>query len=167
VSGGDPIPAGRVGRPHGLDGSFYVAEALPRLLCVGAEVLLDGRRATIVRRSGTDAHPIVRLDGVEDRAAIESLRGRALEVAREHAPTLEQGEWWAGDLEGCAVRDGEQPVGVVRRLIELPSCEALEVLTDSPERRSLLVPMVSDAVRSVDVDAGLIDVDMGFIGLDG
>jgi 16S rRNA processing protein RimM len=165
---GGPIPAGRVGRPHGLDGSFYVAHAVPRLLRAGAEILLGGDRPKkIARRSGTEQRPIVRLEGIDDREAIEALRGEALEVSRDYAPALQEGEWWAGDLEGCSIRDGERPVGVVRRLIELPSCEALEVLTDPPERGPLLVPMVSDAVRSVDVEAGTIDVDMSFIGLDG
>lgn len=168
MPGGDPIPAGRVGRPHGLDGSFYVARALPRLLRVGAQVLLDGDRAArIARRAGTDERPIVRLVGVEDRAMVESMRGQALLVAREHAPMLEEGEWWADDLEGCAVVDGGRQMGVVRRLIELPSCEALEVLDESPARQPLLVPMVSDAIRSIDVVARVIDVDMSFVAAEG
>jgi hypothetical protein len=50
-----------VGRPHGLDGSFYVAEARPALLAVDALVLVDDRELRISRRAGTDARPIVAL----------------------------------------------------------------------------------------------------------
>jgi 16S rRNA processing protein RimM len=158
-----PIGAGRVGRAHGLDGSFYVTGPRPRLLALGTTVLLGGRPLRIVRRAGTDERPIVRLEGIEDRAGAESLRGRTLAVERCAAPALEEDEWWAGDLEGCAVVDGERRVGVVRRLLELPSCEALEVALDPPGRQPLLVPMVREAIRDVDVGARTIDVDMSFV----
>src|ERR1700678_2150450 len=59
------LPAGRVGRPHGLDGSFYVTGSRPRLLTVGAAVSVAGRTAAIVRRAGTEQRPIVRLEGIE------------------------------------------------------------------------------------------------------
>ena len=121
------LQAGRVGRAHGLDGSFYVTGALPRLLTLGATVTVAGRSAEIVRRSGTDARPIVRLQGVSDRAGAEALRGIALMVAAGGAPQLGEGEWWAHELEHCEVFDGERLLGTVSRMIELPSCEAIEV----------------------------------------
>jgi 16S rRNA processing protein RimM len=158
------LRAGRVGRPHGLDGSFYVTRALPRLLTLGASVSVGGKRAAIVRRAGTDSRPIVRLEGVADRAAAEALRGADVTVAAQQAPALAEGEWWAHELEGCALLDGERRLGTVQRLIELPSCEALEVArADTRER--VLVPMVKDAIRRVDVARGEIDVDSEFLGL--
>lgn len=157
----DSLPAGRVGRAHGLDGSFYVTGARPRLLALGAEVTIAGRTRAIVRRAGTDRHPIVRVRGVEDRSGAEALRGQTLSVATADAPALAEGEWWAHELEGCVVRDGERRVGTVTRMIELPSCEALEVARAGGG--ALLVPMVRDAIRDVDVAAGRIDVDMSFV----
>jgi 16S rRNA processing protein RimM len=157
----DSLVAGRVGRAHGLDGSFYVTRARPRLLELGAEVTIAGRTVTIVRRSGTDQRPIVRVRGIEDRSGAQALRGKALTVAAADAPPLAEGEWWAHELEGCVVRDGEQRVGTVARMIELPSCEALEVTREIGG--PLLVPMVKDAIRHVDVAARSIDVNMDFI----
>lgn len=170
-TGHPTISAGRVGRPHGLDGSFYVTGARPRLLVPGAIVCLEGSEREILRRAGTDERPIVRLDGIDDRTSAESLRGRELGVDRERAPSLEEGEWWAADLEGCEVIDGVRRIGVVRALIELPSCEALEVervaapdpAEDVATRGPLLVPMVRDAIRSIDLRTRRIDVDMSFI----
>ncbi len=157
----EALPAGRVGRAHGLDGSFYVTGANPRLLTLGAEVTIAGKTVTIVRRAGTDRHPIVRVHGVEDRTGAEALRGQPLTVAAAGAPALAEGEWWAHELAGCAVHDGELPVGTVTRMIELPSCEALEVERETGD--PLLVPMVRDAIRDVDVAARRIDVDMSFV----
>jgi len=52
--------------------------------------------------------------------------------------------------------------GVVRRLVALPSCEALEVARE--DDADLLVPLVRDAVRTVDPAARRIDVDLHFLG---
>jgi 16S rRNA processing protein RimM len=158
-----PLPAGRVGRAHGLDGSFYVTGARPRLLEIGTSLTVAGCSVPIVRRAGTEQRPIVRLEGVEDRFAAEALRGMELTVDRQGAPALADGEWWAHELEGCLVMDGERCVGIVRRLIELPSCEALEVRREQGGEL-LLVPMVKDAVRRVEVSERRIEVDMDFIG---
>jgi 16S rRNA processing protein RimM len=154
-----------VGRPHGLDGSFYVTRPRARLLSLGTVVTVEGRAAEIVRRSGTEQRPILRLQGIEGREAVEALRGSELTVASATGPALQEGEWWAHELEGCEVRDGEWVLGEVLRLIELPSCEALEV---SPRGGgpAVLVPMVKDAVRSVQIAEGRIDVDLDFLGLE-
>lgn len=159
------LRAGRVGRAHGLDGSFYVTRALPRLLPLGASVTVAGKSAVIVRRAGTDSRPILRIAGVDGREAAEALRGEELTVAAQDAPELAEGEWWAHELEGCALLDGEQRVGTVRRLIALPSCEALEV--ERPGAlENVLVPMVKDAIRRIDVARGEIDVDCEFLGIE-
>ncbi|HYV14601.1 MAG TPA: ribosome maturation factor RimM [Conexibacter sp.] len=158
----DLLHAGRVGRPHGLDGSFHVTRPQPALLDAGRIVIVDEQPREIVRRAGTDAAPILRLAGCEQRAAAEALRGTDLFVPRAEAPALEQDEWWPEELEGCRVHDGEREVGVVRRLLGLPSCEVLEV--ERPGASELLIPLIQDAVRAVDVAARRIDVDLDFLG---
>lgn len=160
----DLLHAGRVGRPHGLDGSFHVTQPRATLLDVGRTLLVGEREDEIVRRAGTDARPIVRLASCTTRSAAEALRGTDLLVPRVEAPALEEDEWWPEQLEGCAVLDGEREVGVVRRLLALPSCEVLEVARPTGAGGELLVPLIRDAVRSVDVDARRIDVDLTFLG---
>jgi 16S rRNA processing protein RimM len=155
------LAAGRVGRPHGLDGSFHVTRPRGALLSLGANVRVGDAEAEIVRRAGTDERPILRLAGHDDREAAEALRGRDLLVHRREAPALGDDEWYAEDLEGCRVVDGDVTVGRVRRMVALPSCEALEVERDG--RADLLVPLVRDAVRSVDVAVGVVDVDLAFL----
>jgi 16S rRNA processing protein RimM len=163
--GGGSVRAGRVGRPHGLDGSCYVTEPWPALLALGARVRVSGGEREIVRRAGTDARPIIRLEGCADRAAAEALRGAELLVDRDATPPLGDDEWYAEDLEGCVVHDGGRDLGLVRRMLALPSCEVLEV--DRPGGGpALLVPLVRDAVRSVDITGRRIEVDLRFLGED-
>jgi 16S rRNA processing protein RimM len=159
------LSAGRVGRAHGLDGSFYVTRPRPRLLESGATVTVAGTARRIVRRAGTQQRPIVRLEGIGDRPGVEELRGLELTVEGADAPRLADGEWWAHELEGCKVLDGERLLGTVSRLIELPSCEALEVRL-SGGGEPLLVPMVRDALLAVDPGHGRVLVNGSFLGLE-
>ncbi len=154
------LEAGRVGRAHGLDGSFHVNGPRPRLLTLGMPTDLGA----IVRRVGTDERPVIRLEGCETREAAEALHGRPLLVAVQDAPPLEPGEWWAHELEGLAVTDGSTAVGIVRRMRELPSVEVLEV--ERPDGSELLVPMVGDAIRELDVAGRRVDIDLGFLDAD-
>jgi 16S rRNA processing protein RimM len=140
-----------VGRPHGLDGSFHVSRA--GALAEGLTVIVRGEPRVIARFAGTPERPIVRLEGSSSREDAEALKRADLLVP----DVLEEGEYWASDLVGCAVVDGARDVGVVARMVALPSCEALEV-------GEVLIPMVRDAIRSIDLEARRIDVDMEFVG---
>lgn len=152
-TGGGLRSAGRVGRPHGLDGSFHVREA-KHPLAEGTIVIVGGAEHRVDRRAGTDAAPLVRLEGVQDRAAAAALTGRPLEVA-DVRPPVDEGEWLASDLVGCEVSG----LGTVERVIGGPSCDVLE-LDDGT-----LVPLVKDAIRAIDPWARRIEVDRHFLGL--
>ena len=153
--------AGRVGRPHGLDGSFHVTRPREGLLREGLVVHVGDETYEITRAAGTTDRPILRLEGVHGREAAEALRGSDIFVPRDAAPDLDEDEYWAEDLEGCLVVDGERELGRVARLVALPSCEALEV-----DGLDVLVPLVQDAIRSVDIAARRIDIDTVFLGED-
>ena len=127
----------------------------PGEFVLGDTVYVDGSPRVVERLDGTPARPILRVSGCSSRPEAEALRGASLAVPG--AARLEPGEFWASDLEGCLVVDGERELGVVSRMVALPSCEALEV-------GGRLIPMVRDAVRSIDVAGRRIDVDLGFLG---
>jgi 16S rRNA processing protein RimM len=125
------VTAGRVGKPHGRDGSFYVERA-SHALPLRATLVLKGRPHRIERRAGTDTRPLIRLSGVEDPGA---YRDELLLVDEQLAGE----EWLASDLIGSAVPGH----GRVLRVLDGPSCSVLEL------EDGLLVPFVSDAIRSV------------------
>jgi 16S rRNA processing protein RimM len=143
------VSAGRVGRAHGRDGSFYV-ERPDHPLRVGTELTVAGARRRVERRDGTPERPLLRVSGVSDRAAAAELRGEPLLVVEETG----KDEWLAEDLVGLRV-DG---LGAIGRVLDGPSCAVLELEDGS------LVPFVSDAIRSIEPEAGLIRADLGFLG---
>ena len=145
--------AGRVGRPHGRDGSFYV-DAPAHPLGPGTVVTIAGAEAPVERRAGTDERPIVRTAAAADRDGAARLRGEALLVDAESEPA--PGEWPAADLVRCRVPG----IGRVRRVVPGPSCDVLEVGDEG-----VLIPFIADAIRTVEPDRGLIEVDRRFLGL--
>jgi 16S rRNA processing protein RimM len=140
------VSAGRVGKPHGLEGSFYV-EAPHHELPVGTDLLVASERRTVERRAGTDRRPLIRLSGVADP---RPLRGKTLLVEDE----LADDEWLASELVGCEVPG----LGLVARVIDAPSCSLLEL------EGGTLIPLISPAIESVDVEARVIRVKPGFLG---
>jgi 16S rRNA processing protein RimM len=140
------VSAGRVGRAHGYDGSFYV-ERPQHELANGTEVTVDGARHTVERRGGTKDRPLVRLSGVSDA---RPLRDQTILVEAD----LEEDEWLAADLVGCRV----EGLGSVERVIDAPSCPLLEL------EDGTLVPFISDAIRSVDVEDRRIEANAEFLG---
>jgi 16S rRNA processing protein RimM len=157
------LRVGRVGRPHGTDGGITVAEVTERieLLDPGRTVRVGERELSIAVRRGTPEHPIVVLEGVDNRSAAEALRGEAISVPREAVGTLDEGEFLVDDLVGCEVVDGDRSIGRVRDVLLMPSADTLEV--ERPGADPLLVPLVGDAVRSVDTSVGKVDIDMRFL----
>jgi 16S rRNA processing protein RimM len=139
------VTAGRVGKPHGLDGSFYV-ETPRHELPEGAELILAGAAHTIARRAGTDERPLIRLAGVDDP---RPLRGELLLVEDE----LGEDEWLASDLVGMRV--GTTRVSAV---IDAPSCSILELADGT------LVPFIKDAVEAIDAESGEIRINEDFLG---
>lgn len=148
--GARQVSAGRVGRAHGLDGSFYM-DAAARELAEGAEVEVAGVPRRVERVAGTAQRPLLRLAGVDAREAAAELRGAEL-LVEDDAPA--EDELLVDDLVGCRVLE----MGVVVRVIQAPSCDVLE-LDDGR-----LVPLVSDAIRRVDVQAREVEVDLRFLG---
>lgn len=148
------VAAGRVGRAHGLDGSFKVNEPR-RPLTESSVVTVAGSRRRVERAAGTARRPLIRLEGVTDREAATALGGETLLVAEAEEP-LEAGEFRIAELVGCRV----EGLGAVARVLPGPSCDVLEL------DGGLLVPLISDAVVEVDVEGRRIAVDRAFLGLE-
>jgi 16S rRNA processing protein RimM len=138
------VTAGRVGKAHGRDGSFYV-EGASDPFALATVLTVAGVDHRVERRAGTDERPLIRLSGIDDP---RPLRGELLLVEAE----LEEGEWLAADLVGAEVPGH----GRVVRVVDGPSCSVLEL------EDGVLVPFIRDAIRSI--EGGEIHIDEGFAG---
>jgi 16S rRNA processing protein RimM len=156
-------PALRIGRvlgAHGVRGEVRV-EALtdfPERFSPGAQVEAGEQRLTIrtVARSGAELR--LGFDEIPDREAAASLRGAYLTVPLAQARALPPDHFYHFQLVGLRVRD--QSAGELGTVAEVLTYPANDVLRVQGRRGEVLVPMVKAVVRAVDLQAGVIDVDL-------
>ena len=143
-----------MGKPHGLDGSFFVEQASedPERFAEGAVLHVDGEPARVEGAKRSGGRPVIRLD----RAA---PRGAELSVPRDALPPKAEGEYYAFELVGLeVVEEGDRSLGRVAQVAPGVANDVLEL--DS----GLALPLVEACVREVDLDGGRIVVSAGFAG---
>jgi len=141
-----------VGRPHGLDGSFFVERASddPERFATGAVLQVGGRPARVEASKRSGGRPVIRLDR-------EAPRGAELAVPREALPPTAEGEYYAFQLVGLEVEEeGGRTLGRVMQVAPGVANDVLEL--DS----GVLLPMIEDCVRDIDLTGGRIVVAAGF-----
>ena len=149
----DLVQVGRVGRPHGLDGSFFVdgPSDRPEVFARGAVLFVGGEPLKVVAsKRGSQNRPVIRLERRVDR-------GAELAVPRDSLPVLAEDEYYTFQLVGLEVEEeGGRVVGRVSDVLEYPANDVLEL--DS----GLSLPLVEACIRKVDIDRGRIVIAPGF-----
>jgi 16S rRNA processing protein RimM len=146
------VAVGRVGKPHGLDGSFAVegASTAPERFIVGATLYVNGELVRIESVKHAGGRPVIRLDR-------DVARGATLAVQRASLPTPEPDAYYAFQLIGLPVEEeGGRFLGRVVDVLDYPANDVLEL--DS----GLSLPLVAACVREIDLEDGRIVVSSGF-----
>jgi 16S rRNA processing protein RimM len=97
---------------------------------------------------------LLKLQGVEDRDAAETLRDCGVAVPRDAMPEPDEGEYYLCDLLGAQVAAPSGPVGRVVEVHPYPSVDA--VVIETPEGRRLTQPLSEPWLERVDVAAGRV-----------
>lgn len=146
------MTVGRVGRPHGLDGSFVVEHPSedPRRFAAGTVVHVEGEPARVVSSKRAGRRLVVKLD----RAV---PRGASLELPRAELPPPEEDSYYVFQLVGLAVED--EAGRALGRVVEVAPGVANDVLELDT---GALLPLVGACVLEVDLEHGRIVVAAGF-----
>ena len=148
----DRVQIGRVGKPHGIDGSFFVEQPSTdeRWWKTGSRFLAAGVPVEVVAHRRSSGRPVVKLD-----RSVE--RGAPIEVERDALPPTEEDEYYAFELVGLpVVEENGRELGSVKAVTTGIANDVLEL--DS----GVLLPMIEDCVREVDLNGGRIVVAEGF-----
>jgi len=148
------VPIGKVGRPHGIDGAFFVEQPSEdqRWWKTGAYFLAGGVPVEVVMHRRSSGRPVIKVEPPVKRGAL-------LEVERADLPATGDDEYYAFELVGLrVVEETGRSLGTVEAVTPGVANDVLEL--DS----GVLLPMVEDCVRIVDVAGGRIEVAEGFAG---
>ena len=148
------VAIGKVGRPHGIDGAFFVEQPSEdaRWWKVGARFLAGGAPVEVVAHRTSSGRPVIKVDPPAERGVL-------LEVEQGDLPATAEGEYYAFELVGLqVVEETGRSLGTVEAVTPGVANDVLEL--DS----GVLLPMVEDCIRVVDVAGGRIEVSTGFAG---
>ncbi len=163
------LRVGRLVKAHGLKGALKLelyTDDPDRRFVPGAVFTLQvpeaspwhGKTVTVREFRWMNSHPVVFLEGIDDRDAAESLVRAILWVDQDAGEEAEEDAWYDHQLVGLdVVRDGSV-IGRVVRVEHLPAQDLLIVRPAGSADGEVLVPFVAAIVPEVDVDAGRVVV---------
>ena len=153
------LAVGRVARAHGLRGRVLIvpyngeSAGLEKLSALWLQALTgEPRRVEVRSAERANLGYLVALRGYDDRDRADQLRNQEVLVPREELPRLEDGEFYAADLVGLSVYDGEGFLrGTVEDLESAGKNELLRLVGGA------LVPL--GLVKEVDVEGRRVIID--------
>lgn len=110
---------------------------------------------------------VLKFAGVDSIEDAEKLRDCEIQIPVAERASLQEGSAYVSDLVGCAVFDRGRKIGAVRDL-QFGAGEAPLLVIGSEDGRELLVPFAIQYLKSMDVAACRIDMDLpeGMLELD-
>lgn len=155
------VAVGRIGKAHGVRGDVFVepwTDAPEERFADGA--VLTGPTGALTVES-TRLHSgklIVHFLGLDDRNAVEAVRGQVLWVCAATRPPIDDpDEFYDTDLIGLAVRTvAGAELGPVTDVLHSPAGSLLAIDVDG---REVLLPFKLEFVPTVDLAAGVAVVD--------
>jgi 16S rRNA processing protein RimM len=152
----EPTRIGQIVGAFGLKGEVKV-EPLTNFwerFQKGTRLRLKGEWVTVEGYREHKNRPMLRLSGVNDATAAESLQWEYLEAILTDAPELEEDEFLTEDLFGLRVvtTDGKE-LGEVDDVLTTPAHDVLQI-------GEILIPVVKEFVKDIDLDNEVITVQL-------
>jgi len=162
------LVVGQVDGAHGLQGEIKVKLLTddPHRFDQLDQVFLgvDDEEPTARKFWGYRLHKdraLLQLEGCNDRATAQALRGLLVQVPVEDAIPLDEDEYFEHQILGLSVWtvDGTC-LGIIDEIIYTGANEVYVIQDPTPGRPEVLIPAIKDVVLEVDLDAGRLTVDL-------
>ena len=157
----DIIKLGKITAPQGIKGEVrvYPYTDKPTRFSEIEAVLLNGRRCRIEKARYMKNMAILKLEGIDDRNAAETMRNRELLLPREDLWKQPEDTYFVDDLVGCAVvsEDGA-PVGTLKTIHSRPAQDLYEI--EKEDGSSFLLPAVKEFIKDVKTDEKIIVIHL-------
>lgn len=141
---------GKVTKPKGLNGEVKVAvetDDVQNLLKVKT-CFVGGKEYNIEKSYAASNGFFVKLSGINDVDAAETLRGAKFEIKREDASPLGEGEFYVADILGSSVvfENGKK----VGKLVNVVNYGASDILVIRGLQKEWMLPDVEEVIIGFD-----------------
>lgn len=156
------ITVGQITKPQGVRGEVKVKPMTndPSRFYVLKAVYIDNvaYKLAAVRVSGVDVY--LKLSGIDDRNAAETLRNKLIQIDRAAAVALDDGEFFIDDVVGATLvaktTDGNQSIGTVK---SVQSFGAADVFTVKTEHGEMTFAFINALAAEYDENTHVLTVD--------
>jgi len=158
------LRVGYIAGSHGLHGALRVRTDNPDSTTLGAlerlfvETATGRREFKVLSVSALGGgHQRVVLEGIDDADAAQALRGGAVMVTAADLPPLKEGEFYYFQIAGAEVilTDGRR-LGTIEDIMPTGGHDVW-VVRDG--QREVLVPVIADVVKAMDLEARRITIE--------
>lgn len=165
------IVIGEVGRTQGLRGELRLrpqTEFPERFAAMESLLLFDRDGHTLHGEYAVEAvrfqqdSVIVKLAGIDSINEAERLKGLLVQVQPEDLVPLPEGRHYIFELIGLKVITTEgQYLGTVEDVLQTGANDVYSVRPADPKRRQpILIPVIEDVVQDIDVEQGVITIQL-------
>ena len=155
------VIVGTVLGAQGVTGEVHVevTSDSPGRFSTGGVLYLKGKPHTIQRSYALSRGRVgLKLEGIDSRSEAQTLRGSHLTVPEAMVPPLPQGKYYHFQIIAMRVYTGEGEY--LGQVAEILSTGSNDVYIVSNEGKDLLIPALEEVIVEVDVEKGMMTVDL-------
>tara|TARA_A100001011_G_scaffold74554_1_gene76668 strand:+ start:497 stop:1006 length:510 start_codon:yes stop_codon:yes gene_type:complete len=155
------VPLGKLGKPHRFNGDiqFLPYNIESKISLQNKNIYLGDDLRNIKKYfvvGYNKNRKILKIKGVNSRELAIAFSKKKLFIDRDYLPKISEHSYYLFDLIGCAVFEKkDKKVGIVQDVLNLPANDVLVVKTENKE---LLIPLIDDVVKFIDINKKIINI---------
>jgi 16S rRNA processing protein RimM len=156
---------GMITGAHGLRGEVKVElhTDFPERFAPGLEVYLGEEldKTTVGTARPHQGQVLLQFHGIDDRTQAEALRGLWLFIPEEEAVTLEEDTYFVHDIIGLSVHTSSgELLGTVEQVLFTGANDVYVVQSPGEKPREILLPAIDEVIKQVDLENGILTVEL-------
>jgi 16S rRNA processing protein RimM len=159
------MAVGLITNSHGLRGEVKVElhTDFPERFAPDVVVYLgEELEETVIREARPhQGQLLLQFHGIDDRTKSDSLRGLWVFIHEDEAVDLEEDTYFVHDIIGLAVQTTSgEPLGTVEEVLFTGANDVYVVRPPGEPKREILLPAIEEVIKKVDLENGLLIVEL-------
>jgi 16S rRNA processing protein RimM len=159
------IAVGMITSAHGLRGELKVElhTDFPERFAPDVVVYLgeELQKVTITSARPHQGQMLLQFNGIDDRASADALRNVWVFIPEEEAVELEEDTFFVHEIIGLSVQTTSgKLLGTVGQVLFTGANDVYVVETPDEPKREILLPAIADVIKEVDLEQGILTVEL-------